>query len=100
MDRKSGKSVRVVEREKEKQMPDFTDFTPKNFYFTADGNYGGDELLMVDVAGLADEHLLESVESLTSDNSMLDFVKWFIENDHARVSSSDSEPCEICNENA
>jgi len=100
MDRKSGKLVRVVEREKEKQMEDFTDFTPKNFYFTADGNYGGDELLMVDVSLLTDEHLLESVESLTSDSSMLSFVKWFVENDHARVSSDDNEPCETCNENA
>jgi hypothetical protein len=81
-------------------MEDFTDFTPKNFYFTADGNYGGDEIILVDVSKLADNHLLDSVENLTSDNSMLSFVKWFIANDHKEVITAIGEPCETCNENA
>lgn len=100
MDRKSSKLVRVVEREKENQMEDLTDFTPKDYYFTADGNYGGDELLTVDVSKLADNHLLDSVEHLTSDNSRLAFVKWFISNDHNQVITDPDEPCEICDANA
>jgi hypothetical protein len=81
-------------------MEDFTDFTPKDYYFTADGNYGGDEMILVDVSKLADNHLLDSVENLTSDNSMLSFVKWFIENDHKELITEIGEPCETCNENA
>lgn len=65
----------------------------QNFYFTADGNYGGDELIVIDISKL-DDHFLESVDNLTGDSNRLDFAKWFKDNNH-EFNGTDGT-CETC----
>ena len=68
-------------------------------YFADDGNYGdATDLVVVDLDTL-DEHLTDSVETYTTDNSRLAFVKWFMDNDHKAL-ETDYEPCDLCAEHS
>jgi len=67
----------------------------QNFYFTADGNFGGDEFVVINIAKL-DEHFLESVENLTRDSDRMDFAIWFAKYNHKKNVWPNETDCHDC----
>jgi hypothetical protein len=65
-----------------------------NFYFAADGNWGGaDDLTIVDAARL-DEHFLDYVD-VVGEYDRAEWAAWFEQNNHELKDGGDGE-CLYC----
>lgn len=65
------------------------------FYFADDGNYGNAEGLLIVDGDKVDEHFGDSVIDFTTDNTRLDFARWFVANNHEAV-VGERVSCSIC----